>query len=667
MSEALRPIAEAAWKRVDQQTDRINVYAEHWKAFFNRQSFEGNTFGTYPDGRPALKDMADLMRTRMTERPATNLVKPIIEDAVATSGTVPTITFEPEDESDESVRLAALNSDAVRGQWELSQMDVSQANATWFRKLYGEVCYTLDPMSEAEAKGTGDPFMLPGVRINVIDPSTAYPQFGSGSQWNRIQDLFIFRDEVPMEEVETMYPDAMKEFSDPNAAVTLITHYTKKYKCTLLQQGRGSAPIEAYREDYTYGFVPAEWSINKPSGGHWGLSEVDQASGLQRTQAILFQLAIDSVIWSVFPVFHVHQAEHVGDVVAGPGAVIETSEDGKVEILQPLGDSQSATGMLAMVQDNLLKQSGVSPIRIEGAIKHSNISQRAQSGAQEPQQQRVNLSAIMLGSSLQWLNSKIAYILQNDPKFKNKQMSVYVTRRKGQPAAKVNFTGKQLGELWRNRVQWGNLLGGDEHEQLVMALQLEKDGLYSGRKVLEAIGDDSPERTLTEALEWQRSKAQAAQGAQGPPQPPGGGSPTEAADQGVGMMSGAMPKPPHGGTPGEGAPPLPPMPASNGAPTNPAPIPPPPPMPSAPGGSPTAGPQGIDVWQMVQQALTQSNPALIDEIVEVIGIPGGIYVQVTDQRYVPQIRTILQPVAEEIAGPDGKAEVSVTPFKRGKK
>jgi len=663
VSEALKAIAEKAWVRVDEQSPRIAEYSEHWRAFYNRQSFEGKSFGTYPDGRPALKDPAEMMRTRMMERPSTNLVKPIIEDAVATSGTVPTITFEAEDESDESVKLAALNSDAVRGQWELSQMDVAQANATWFRKLYGETCYSLDPMSEEDAKRTGDPFMLPGVRINVIDPSAAYPKFGTGAEWNRIQDLYIFRDGVPIDEVEYMYPDAVKNFKSDNVALTIISHYTKQYKTTLIQQGRGGDPVEAYREDHKYGFVPAEWSINKPSGGHWGLSEVDQASGLQRTQAILFQLAIDSVIWSVFPVFHVHQPEHVGDVVAGPGAVIETVEDGKVEILQPLGDSQSATGMLSMVQDNLLKQSGVAPIRIEGAINHSNISQRAQSGAQEPQQQRVNLSAIMLGSSLQWLNSKIAYILQNDPRFKNKQMSVYVTRSKGQSAAKVNFTGKQLGKLWRNRVQWGNLLGGNEHEQMVMALQLEKDGLYSGRKVLEAIGDDAPDRTIQEALQWQHEKAQAMQGQgmpPGPPQPPGGGgSPTEKADQGVGMLAGGMPKPPAGG-PGEGGGPL------AQPPPAPAPIPPPPPMPSPPGGSPTAGPQGIDIWSQVQQALTQVNPQLLDEIVEVLGIPNGIYVQVSDQRYVPQIRTILQPVAEEMFGPGAKVEVSPSPFKRGK-
>ena len=87
------------------------------------------------------------------------------------------------------------------------------------------------------------------------------------------------------------------------------------------------------------------------------------------------------------------------------------------------------------------------------------------------------------------------------------------------------------------------------------------------------------------------------------------------------------------------------------------------PIAQAPGGPAGGVPPIPDIGQMVQQAIAQSNPQLLQEIQNVYGTEDGIFVQVSDQRYIPILRTILKPVAEQIAGPGAKLEISLKPRK----
>lgn len=658
---ALADIVKDAQKRASDQNQRVLKYRDYTQAYYGRKPSSGIR-GSYADGRPALKDQQQ-MEGRLGSRPSPNMIKPIIDDVVSVAGGVPTITFDPEDDSDASHKVADTAARAVRGMYEMSRMDVGQANAAFFLKLFGDACYTLDPLRPKDID-KNDPFAQAGVYINVHDPSYAYPKFGSGREFNRIQDLYLIYEDVAAEDIKMLYPD-VRNLTTSKAMI--VVWYTKKFKSIMVSQQASGDPQEVYRDDHEYGFCPAEWAVNKATGSQMGLSEIDQASDLHSTSGMLFNLAVDSAISATFPIYHAHNAEHVGKLRLGPGALVETSEDGKFELLAPQANSHIAMSLLDMTQDNLLKQTGTAPVRIEGGPHHANISQRAQSGGQAPMEQRLALSQTILGSTLEWVNAKIALMLYKDRDLKKAEMTVYLAKKNGQ-GGRVTFKGDDLGGLWRNHVSWKNLLGGNEHEQLAMAMQLEKDGMYSGRKVLERIGDEDPERTLDDAKAWQifklttqaQAQTQAQSAAQGQP-PPGGPPSGPGGPPGEGPPGG----PPPGGMPpgmppgmGDAAQPPPPPPASAG-------MPPRPPVSASPADSPAGATSPPDIQSEVAQAINASSPQLMQELVEYYGIPGGLFVHVSDQRYVPVVRTILRPVVEQIFGPGAKLIISLKPRKGG--
>ena len=619
-------------ERMSEQGSRIQRYASFYDQYHGKQGAAG-VQSSYEDGRPALREMEGFSQGLANRTGAPNILKPIIDDAVAVSGLVPTSTFEPKDETEESLKQANLVSTVVRGQWEQSQMELGQAQAEFYRKLLGEVCYTLEPLRPKEIH-SNDPFALPGVYINVQDPSFCFPRFGSGRDSYRIQDLFInFRD-VDQSSIEGLYPDAVKK-TNPNQKVNIVVYYGKNTKTIILKQDEQA--YEAYHEDHNYGFCPVEWAINKPSGSRYGLSEISQAGDLHRKFQALFHLNMDHAISSVFPVMQVHNAEHVDRMQFGPGAIINTSEDGYIKYHSPAASVQTSEMLLNLASDNLLKQSGVSPIRVEGMINKSNVSGRAMNGMQAPQEARLSMSNTILGSTLQWVNSKIALMMYSDPEFKKADLSVYSTDFKGQKQT-VTFKGEDLGGLWRNHVKWPNLLGGNSPEIQVQALQLKKEHLISGRRVLEIIGEDDPERLIEEARLDMKAEAGLMQSLQGPPQggpPPGG---------------------PQGGQP-QGPPPSADGPQPQPGPQDPAPMPGFPPIASAPGSPAGGAPPVPDINSLVQAAL--ANVQLKGQIMNVYGTPNGIRVECSDQADIPVLRSVLKPVAQQVSGPNATLEVKL--------
>jgi hypothetical protein len=199
---------------------------------------------------------------------------------------------------------------------------------------------------------------------------------------------------------------------------------------------------------------------------------------------------------------------------------------------------------------------------------------------------------------------------------------------------------------------------------MVMYDQLHKDGLVPGRKVLEVIGEDDPERLIEEArTEQSLVQAQLAvvQGGQGGP--PG----QDAAQMNMALGAGAMPggdSLPAGPT-GPGAAP-PPGPGGPAQPPGGGPSPPQmpgfPPLAGAPGGAP-GGPSPVPDIQSEVQRVT-SSLHLKGEIIETVGTPRGILVRVTDHRDVGLLKTALKPVAELVGGPG--AEVKVEVVNRGR-
>lgn len=654
-----------AKERVSKQSWRLQQYNMLYGEFRGLQGGAGGGVrGQYGDGRPALQDLSEFRKKLQTRPGAPNWIKPIINDRVAMMCQLPTMTFDHASDSKEDMAQATLASRVIRGQYDLSQMAVAQTHAAFFIALFGETGYTLDPLTPKDAKDSGDPFAVAGIKINVQDPRHCFPRFGTGNQYNRIQDLILYYSDAPAEEVENLHPGAMRYMGSVEK-VDVVVFYTTTYKCTVVASG--SMATEVYRDDHNYGFCPAEWAINQTVGSQFGVSEVDQTIDLHRNAQALFHLAMDGAIIGTFPPMHVHNAEHVGRIRYGPLAIIETSEDGKVEPLNSNIDINVPRQLLEVSETNLLKQTGTSPMRQDQSIHHANTSGRAINSAMGAQAARNAMGNILLGSALEWVNSKIAMILFKDKAFKNTEMSVYGVEFKGK-RSNVTFKGSDLGGLWRNHVQWGDPLGANKHETLVMYLQLFKENLVSARKVLEALGEEDPESLIAEArLDQQQRQAlmQAAQappggppGAGGPPPPGAGGGPTDAAQQGAALAAGGMPGgpavpgPDAGGAP-PGGPPgaVQPPPAGGGGMPGFAPL-------AAPPNGPPGGATPVpDIWSAVTQMA--AGLKLHGEVVGARGTPTGILLTVTDHRDFAILKTAMKPVAEMSAGPGAKVELEM--------
>jgi len=661
----LSPIdtAKACIERAAKQEWRRLKYAELQAEYGDTaRSAGGGVRGSYGDGRPALQDLSEMRGRLESRRGAPNWVRPIVDSRVAATCELPTSTFDAADDSDESTKQAVLVSRAVRGQYELSNMSVGFVYAAQFATLLGEVAYTLDPLRPKDAKKLKDPFSTPGVYINVMDPTHCFPRFGTGNQHNRVQDMFLYYRDLTSDEVESHYPDVLSKLP-PAEKYSIAVHYTDDSKIAVVFSNDQRSE-EAYRDDHHYGFCPAEWGLNKVNKSEFGVSEIEGTADLHRTSQAMFHLAFDGAIMATFPPVHVHQPEHVGRMRYGPLAVIETVEDGKVEMLVSQVNTQVPVQLLDVSKGNLLTQTGTSPLSQSQDIQHANTSGRAIHSAQTAGQDRIAMSNILQGSTLEWLNAKIAMILYKDPAFKNEEMTVYGVQEKNKRTT-VTFKGDDLGGLWRNHVQWGSQ-AGNKHETEVMYLQLYKDGLIPGRKVLEAMGEDDPERLIAEA----KVEKQAMMGPPGAGAPPGGGPPTgpggpppDAASQGVALGAGAMP----GG---------PAVPSAGGGPAGPpvgaGPVQAPPPAPTISGftpisGSPGGPPGGASPVPDIKSEVDgiAAGLKLHGQIVSVTtiptpdGVPRGILVAVTDRKDFAILKTALRPVAEEVAGPGAKVEVTI--------
>src|SRR5262249_7240724 len=145
------------------------------------------------------------------------------------------------------------------------------------------------------------------------------------------------------------------------------------------------------------------------------------------------------------------------------------------------------------------------PIRQEGQIAGSNLSGRAITGVQGPQQERVALQQIMLAHHYERLNSMIMVMFSALPDFADKEMQVYGTER-GRAYAQP-FMGSDFHGVTRNQVRFGSPLGTNSHERSVTALNLHDKHLLSGERVLEEMEIEEPERQLQAARQDLREEA----------------------------------------------------------------------------------------------------------------------------------------------------------------
>ena len=640
---AAKTLCERGHERMASQQGRMAEYNQFLFEYFQHadESDTNTPLANYSDGRPALRAPGEGESGRSDRRGSVNFIKPIIKDLVSVRGGWPTTTVPPASGDDADQKNAVLITRALRQQHEHSAMIRQQQRAGFFLSCLGDTVYTLDPRLPSMVKADPDPFKPVGIYYNVVNPKHAFPRFRDANSGD-LESLFVIN-WLPMEEAEEQYP-GMRFADREDPWIEVMHYYSRTERQTIVDGTRFTGIV------HNLGFCPAEWVCNEATDGRFAQSDISGTIELHRDVQALWSALEDSFVGSVFPIYVIHDAEQTqGQLEYGPGAQFTTTGTGNVTVLAPQSNPQAAQLIFDTARQNLMQQTGVAPVRIEGQIDKSNTSARSVDRQQAPMEQRLKLSLGLLTEGLQRLNAKCLLMLSNIPEFQEAPMDLYGRDTNG--SYHETFTGSDIGGWTKNIVKWDAMLGTTQQERSVASLQLYKEGQgdYPFSAVLEANGDEDPQATMArgraeaeQRMKFQQSMQPPAPpggGPGGPQGPPGGagGSPTSAAEQAMSLAGGGQ-----GGPPG-GAPP---------------PVQPPPPNGAAGGGMPGFGP--------VDAAPTQpglGSPAPVPDIAQTIrqvlatlSLRGtadleiskrGYVVQVTEYRDIPAVKQALRPVAEQ--------------------
>lgn len=650
-----KEISEQAVARSAEHGGRVRAYDRYARQYFG--DADGQTFGAaaldnYADGRPALRAPGETAASR-SKRASPNYIKPIVKDLVAIKGAWPQVTVPPASPQDGDRDSAVLITRALRQQHEQSAMIRQQQRAGWFLVTFGECAYTLDPRTPEMAKADPDPFKPIGVYFQVVSPREAFPKF----QGDELYDLFVIR-RVTRREAREAYPGVPipKGSGDEGELVDVVHYYSKSERQTVVDG------VRAYGIRHDLGFCPAEWASNEATDGHWAQGDIAGCVELHEEAQDLWKVHTDSVVFSVYPIVHIHEPDAgQGHVEFGPGAQYTTTGSGKIELLAPEANPQASAMIFEGALDNLMKQAGIAPIRLEGQIDRSNVSARSVDRQQAPMEQRLKLSMDLLGQTLSRLNSKCLLMLANVKELRKAEMELYGQDREG--TYHQTFTGEQIGGWVRNVVSWESLTGTTKEQRTMQALQLYKESalpdgsrMFPFEEVLARSGFDDPKEIMDRARaesaqHQQQPETQPIPGAgPAPPAGPQGGPPAEPGREQMSMAAGGPQGAPPGGGPGGPAPVQPPPP--NGAPGNGAP----------PGGGPQI--PGFPPVAAHQAGRGMGSPAPVPDIagtvrtaLSALALRGSadlvvrnnaLVVEVSDHRDVPQVKAALKPVEQQL-------------------
>jgi hypothetical protein len=667
---SVEQLTKEAEERMGEQASRIACYQTFLDAWSGERPNGGGGLGEViannADGRPALR-LAGIRSDLAARTGAPNLLAPMIDDLTAIRGAMPRIAVLPHDNTDQAREMAVKRSRILRTVWEQSDMDVNQLLAAFYLSCLGDVVYTLDPVLE-ERPGNEvaeDPFFSPGLYITVTNPMFCYPRFRTGRNSRELEDIYIVR-EMSLADAHAIYGERANAVRPGGKKqVRVIFYYGRNEKQAIIA-GANAERLDGI--EHNLGFCTAQWVCNKPGDGRQAQADIARAVEVHREFQDMYYVFTDSLVQAVYPILHVRNAMNVaGDEIrVGPGAKIETQQDGAVELIAPAANPAAAKMIMETTQDALFKIVGVSPIRIEGMIDRSNVSARSVDRQQAPMETRLGMANTILGAHLEKLNAKIMLMYWKVEGLRDEVFSIYGVE-KGGTVVTDTFTGADFGGWYRNTVKWDALAGLNRHERVVIMLQLFKEKLVDGAHVLEQAGEEDPEATLDAAqkfwLNLARLEAAAQGGAPGGAAPGGspGGDPTQAAQEGMALAQGGLGAPP-GGAPAQPPPAGPPgmLPGMGGG-GGAAPLPMPgfPPVAAPPNALGMGPPPDLpDVVAIIDRALARI-PRLFGRITVRQAVPGGILIKLTDHRDIQNVRNYLRGAAEEIAGPGAKVKAEI--------
>jgi hypothetical protein len=671
-----KELCDRAVKRRAAQKERTDAYDEYLDAIFSTHKGQPNrVIGGYADGRPALR-LATSVQENWDQREPVNLLPSIVDSFVSLRGILPTVRVLPESGEETATDQAEKRSRALREQYDHSKLKKEFKRAAFHLVAEGDAVFTLDAFTKTDQKD--DPRRPIGVYISVVDPKNCFPQFRFGVPGDLLDDIFLIRNLEP-EAVEATYGLTVDDRTD------VITYYSRYEKQVIVNS---TTPVRVHGVVHDLGFCPAVWVCNKATDGRSAQSDIRSSINLHAQLALVYNIYLDSLMWSTWPIIHITNGASVSQSEVGPGAVIETTDPGKVELLSPAGQPMNALQMIGQLTDALNQSVGISPIQTQGPPDRANISGRALDRGQGPMEQRLTFQNDIFGDALELVNEYTLLMLSEVPGLKDQQMPLYGQEGVWYKQAKTfsdTFTGEDIGGWTRNEVRWDAMLGSSKHEQLVQALQLHKEsnGLFPISAAMREFGDDDPQLTLQEGIAEAKMLAQAQQQSQ--PQQPQQGAQPQGGPQSAGAPPPGAGTPGPGGPPGAGTPPpgpdpsqgatLPggpggggtppdpsqgnsPLPGAAGQPSN-GPLPPFPASPTQPGqqGMGNAAPVP-DIQGELQPVLDSIKPRLHGTALLSFDDSGPV-VYAGDQRDIPMIRQALTEAWHAIFGPESRPKVQL--------
>lgn len=619
-------LSKQALNRQGEQASRIMMYDRYLMAYFAGQSPDttggGAALDNYSDGRPALRAPGENAASVHGGRASPNYIKPIIKDLVSIKGVWPTITVPPASgQEQDQARSVKIRRGLVQ-QHTQSDMASQWQRAEFFASCVGDAVVTLDPLLPSEAKEHPNPFRPVGIYFNVLNPRQSFPKFRMED--HDLEDLFWIN-KISRADCEAMYPSI--RLKEEDVTVDVIHYYSRSERQTIVNKQRAFGII------HDLGFCPAEWIPNDTTIGNFGQADIAGILDLHSELSDLWKVYVDAIWGAVYPLYVIRDPDQTqGQLEYGPGAQFTTTGTGDVKVLAPQADAQSAQLIFQSALDNIMKNAGISPIRMEGQIDRSNVSAKSVDRQQAPQEQRLKAALDLAGSHLQRLNSKCLLMLSNIDEFKDTPMELYGQDKDG--TYNETFTGEDVGGWIRNIVKWKDMTGQSQQESATQALEYYKagEGDFPFSAVLEAGGYDDPteimERGHAEFTEHMKLQQQMQ------PQQPQGGPPGEAAPPGKGG----------GGAP-QGAPPV-------GAPTQP------PPPPGGPGiglpnfdpvaAAPNSKPSPAPVPDVGMELNTTLSMLALRGKATALAKGNAWVVDVTDHRDVPAVKAAIKPIEATI-------------------
>jgi len=603
-------IHEEAKRRKAVSAKRMDIYNRSRQAYYGDRE-ETGVQGMDNSGRTILR-VQQLRNSLASRTGAPNMLLPIVDDFVGLKGTLPNMKVTPWDDTDDAREKAAKFGRVLRTQYKQSKMDMQFYKFAWFMSALGDCLLTLNPTFPDQAT----PFRRPGIYINVVDPSTCFPQFKTGWESEEMRDVIIW------ERFTREQAKAEWGISSTEERVDAFWYISDDYNCLTV----GGNTVSSV--SHNLGFCPAQWVKNKLNGRP-AQSDIYAAIEAHEEMQVMVTVMNDSLLETTYGQLVIKNPANVqDDFEVGPGAEpIVIQGDGDVTRLAPSPPPQSAQMLMQNMWELIQRIAGSAPVRTENAIPGSNISGRSVHAQQAPMETRLAGWQTVVGNHLEALNEKILWMLYTIPEFKNQIMNIWGTE-KGKPF-NVQFQGAELDGWTRNSVQWSAIIGSTAHERSVVGIALKDKDLVPDEWVLDQIGIEDSDFLVSQAKAEMKDKMALQQQMQGPPAGQQAGPPPAQAPPGGDTGSPAAQPPPEGGG---GMPPFPPVdqsPTTTGFGT-PSPVP--------------------DVWGQIQEVLGQVADQLTGQVVNATPQGHGVHITMSHEGKsgMAQDRAILRQAFEAV-------------------